>query len=144
MTPEEFANKLKTLGDKIPEIVTIAISAGIDEIDAHISNRIFNTNEDVDGNSFGKYKSEAYKKFRKSLGRDIGQKDLQLFGNLKKSFQKNYPKHQLEFNTLKFAEIAEGQEKQMKKQIFEASIEEKSIALQVIEDVFYEQINLAV
>ena len=69
---------------------------------------------------------------------------MQLFGNLKKSFQKNYPKHQLEFNTLKFAEIAEGQEKQMKKQIFEASTEEKSIALQVIEDVFYEQINLAV
>lgn len=144
MTPDEFANKLKTLGDKIPEIVTIAISAGIDEVDAHISNRVFNANEDINGNPFGKYKSEAYKKFRKSLGRDIGQKDLQLFGNLKKSFQKNYPKHQLEFNTLKFAEIAEGQEKQMKKQIFEASTEEKSIALQVIEDVFYEQINLAV
>lgn len=141
MTPEEFANKLKALGTKLPEIVTIAISAGIDEIDAHISNRIFNANEDVDGNSFGKYKSEAYKKFRKSLGRDIGQKDLQLFGNLKKSFKKNYPKRQLEFNSLKYAEIAEGQEKQTNKKIFEASEEEATKALQVIEEVFIEQIN---
>ena len=57
MTPEEFANKLKTLGDKIPEIVTIAISAGIDEVDAHISNRVFNANEDINGNPFGKYKN---------------------------------------------------------------------------------------
>ncbi|GEM_PF-3240136 len=141
MTPEEFAEKLRALGSKLPEVVDVAISAGINEIDAHISNRIFNQNEDVNGNSFGKYKSEAYKKLRKKLGRNIAQKDLQLLGNLKNSFNKNYKEHQLEFKTVKFAEIAEGQEKQMSKSIFEASVDEKNNALQVIEEVFIEQIN---
>lgn len=140
-TPGEFSRLLKQLGNKVPEILDTAIDAGLYELDAQIQQRIFNENEDINGGSFGRYKSKAYEKYRKKLGRDISKKDLQVFGNLKKSITKNYKENQLEFNAQKYALIADGQEKQMSNRIFEASQKEEEVTLKAINEVWSEEVN---
>lgn len=134
-----LAENFRELSNKIPEVLDGAIDAALDELEAQIKNRIFTKNEDVDGNKFGKYKSEAYKKFRKSIGRDINNKDLQVNLNLRRSIVKDLPNKSIIFNQNRYALIGEGQERQMRKKIFEADEVELKLALEVIEDFLTEK-----
>ncbi len=141
MEASEFANNLRKLGTTAEEIVFISLDAGIDQLDADLTNRVFNDNVDIYGQPFGKYKSEAYKLFRLRLGRQIANKDFQLFGNLKKSINKNYKEKQLEFNSQLQADKGRGQEDQLNALIFEASDEEVTRSVQAIEEEYEKRIT---
>ena len=132
VTPEQLAEKFNKLATQLPEAVEFAIDAGLVELDAQFSNRVWNLNEDVNGNKFGKYKSKSYADYRSSLGRQTTDKDLQLFGDLKRSIAINYEEKALVFTNDESELIADGQERQMNKIIFESSREEKDIVLDVI------------
>lgn len=141
MEATEFADKLNRLGTSMAEIIDISVDAGIDQLDADLTERVFNENADIFGQTFGKYKSEAYKALRLKLGRQIANKDFQLFGNLKKSIFRNYDKKQLEFNSQLQAEKGRGQEDQLNAKIFEASDEEVKRSLAAIEDEYKNRIT---
>lgn len=141
MTPAEYADKLRIAKTSIPEIIDVSLDAGIDQLNADLSQRIFNENTDINGKSFGKYKSAAYKKFRLTSGRQIAEKDFQLFENLKKSIKSNYKDNQLEFNSNAQAEKGRGQEKQLNALIFEASNEEVERSIKAIEEEYYKRVK---
>ncbi len=64
--------------------IRFAIGLALSEGYAHIMERIFNQNKDINGIGFGSY-SEKYKEYRKSLGLQVQKKDLQLSDRLKDS-----------------------------------------------------------
>lgn len=141
MEASEFAERLRKFQTTAEEIIDIALDAGIDQLDADLTNRVFNENVDINGQPFGKYKSESYKAFRLSLGKQIASKDFQVFGNLKKSIRKNYKENQLEFNSTLQADKGRGQEEQLKTQIFEASDEEVTRSIWAIEEEYEQRIK---
>ena len=75
MEIKEFSDRFKSL-DNIVQLANNAMVAGLYEIKAQMLSRIFNENIDINGVSFGTYKSEAYKQYRQSLGRQVSAKDL--------------------------------------------------------------------
>lgn len=134
--PSELSGKFNDLASKLPEAVESAIDAGLVELDAQFSNRVWNQNEDINSKKFGKYKSTAYENYRKSLGRQVTDKDLQLFGGLRRSITIDYSEKALIFTDEKSVLIADGQERQMSNIIFEASKNEVDLVLDVIDSEF--------
>lgn len=141
MTLAQFSDNLSDLEKCLPDIIDMALNAGIDELDSKMTNRIFNGNEDINGKSFGKYKSEAYKELRQSLGKSIVVKDLQFNKDLLISFFKDYANKLIRFNNDLNTNKGRGQEHQMKTRIFEGSESEIEDAFSVMEEVFIEEIN---
>lgn len=76
---------LDRLINAVDEIVDNAAQFHINEAHGLLLNRVFEENKNVNGENFGKYRSEAYKKYREKLGRQVNKVDLQLQGNLLKS-----------------------------------------------------------
>ncbi|MBY9021947.1 MAG: hypothetical protein KGD67_12900, partial [Candidatus Lokiarchaeota archaeon] len=77
---------------------------------------VFNKGKTMSGQSFGSYKTEAWKKKRKEKGRQTTRKDLQMTGEFRDSIKRNPQK---DHATIEFAgsevleKIADGQEKQI-------------------------------
>lgn len=142
MTLADFGNNLNSFADNIKIFANEAINAGIDEAENQIQTRIFNDNLDINGKSFGKYRSKEYKALRLSLGRQIAVKDLQFTGNLfQEGIIKDYDSKQLLFKSELDIEKARTQERQLKTKIFELSEEEVDIVVEVIDEVFIELFN---
>jgi hypothetical protein len=88
--------------------------------------RIFNDRKATDGTSLGKYKSISHIIKRKAAGRQTAEKDLEFYGNLRKSIKIGTSGN---LNVMGFVTdisrlIAEGQEAQLKKEVFKVSDEE--------------------
>ncbi len=91
--------------------------------------RVFNEGKTMSGQSFGRYKTKAWKKKRREAGRQTVYKDLQMKGGFRDSIKRNIKK---DHATIEFAgdpvleKIADGQEKQIGKgPIFKFSKAEK-------------------
>ena len=116
-------SKLQTLlenGSKAKaEIQFIAIK----RIEADMKRRVFNDGKATDGSSLGKYKSRSHIKKRTERGRQTGYKDLDFEGDLRRSLTtgEQGQKAVLGFTTNRQRLIAEGQEKQTGKSIWEPS-----------------------
>ena len=92
MTTEEFELKMKEIAPKIPALAQVSVEIALQELYADMSVRIFEDNLTVNGTSFGGYESEEYAALRASLGRQAGTKDLQVYGNLRRSMRTNKEK----------------------------------------------------
>jgi len=132
ISPEELERRFDEVIARIEEGVDFAIEGALYELEANIVDRIFNQNEDINNSKFGGYKSKAYKAFREKLGRPIVVKNLQVFNNLRSSIEVDLPRKSIVFNAEKYAIIAEGQEKQMDKIIFESSRGEVEFAIDAL------------
>ncbi|MGV6816117.1 MAG: hypothetical protein ACWA44_02470 [Thiotrichales bacterium] len=85
--------------------------------------RVFANSQATDGSSLGQYKSDGHVKKRQDLGRQTARKDLVLFGDLQRSIVTGNQggKAVLGFTTNKQRTIAEGQERQIGKDVFSLS-----------------------
>ncbi len=101
--------------------------------------RIFTTGADKDGNLLGEYKSETYLQRRLRKGKNNLNKNLYFDGNLFKSISvgKSGSKNVLGFTDRDEFEIAEFQEEQTGKVIFQNSDDE----IKIMQDVLKEQTN---
>ena len=152
MTPDEFQRRLTAIAPKVRAIVQASLEQGVNTLYVDMNNRIFNKNQTISGASFGGYESAEYAALRKSIGRDSTNKDLQVYGNLKKSMGVNYKLRAVIVNTnvkvksiptkkgsTRFADpsiVMKGQEGQIVGTpgagIFEASEQEAKQAVEVI------------
>lgn len=93
-----------------------ALVAGLNAGMGIMKRRIFNQSQAVDGTSFGKYKSEPYKKKRAKRGRQIARKDLEVDGTIRRSIEVvtvNNTKAEVRFTNDESAKIAGYQEIQI-------------------------------
>jgi hypothetical protein len=152
MESKEFGAALSQLNQVMPDIINRALFLGAEVASGKVQNRIFSQLEDIDGNSFGSYKSEAYKKYRASLGRQVSEKDLQLFGNAAQrtgligSFKVVDPatcimEDKPDKDGVLPSTKARGQEKQLGKRIFEISEKEIDEVTVIIENEAAKQIE---
>lgn len=77
--------------------------------------RVFDDTKTADGENFGGYRSESYKKKRIRAARQVSQKDLDVTGDFRKAIKLKKSKNNvtLEFANSKAIMIAEGQERQI-------------------------------
>ena len=132
ISPEELERRFDEVIARIEEGVDFAIKGALYELEANIVDRIFNQNEDINGGKFGGYKSKAYKAFREKLGRPVAEKNLQVFNNLRNSIEVDLSRRAIVFNAEIYVKIADGQEKQMNKIIFESSRGEVEFAIDAL------------
>lgn len=59
--------------------------AALDRSRALLVQRVFNNATATDGSIIGNYRSKQHVALRRSLGRQVSQKDLELFGDLRRS-----------------------------------------------------------
>lgn len=104
-----------------------------------IKQRVFNRGEATNGTPLGPYKSVQHKKLRRAKGRQTGYKDLQLDGDLFRSFVTGEidNKAALGFSTNKQRIIAQGQTQQVGKDIFNLSRDE----FELIERTILAEVN---
>jgi len=124
----------KPFDEKFVQDFTIAVAgnssdyeiAALHELQGRMIQRIFNDRKASDGSSLGKYLSESYKKKRKAAGRQTAVKDLEFHGDLRKSIKigTSSGKNVLGFVTDLSRLVAEGQTRQLEKQVFQASDDE--------------------
>ena len=120
--PEKL-EKLATKIEKEPKDWVLYAGKQAEEI---IQDRIFNEGKTTGGQSFGRYKTKAWKKKRRNKGRQTVYKDLQMEGDFRKSIKpvtKSDNRVTIEFvGDSVLTKIADGQEKQIGKgSIFEFS-----------------------
>lgn len=85
MTATEFEKLVTSYESKVFDIIDASMKAAMYQAKQAVGIRIFEDNQNMKGESFGSYKSEAYKKFRKSKGKQTAKVDLQLSGTLARS-----------------------------------------------------------
>ena len=71
---------------KVDQALADAALAAAKVIEAKMKRRIFNEGRAVNG-SIGKYRSRSYRAKRRAAGRQIGKKDLEFHGDLRRSIQ---------------------------------------------------------
>lgn len=133
---------LDVLEKNIGDIVIESIDAGAIKARQLLLERVFEEHETVDGTPFGKYKSKSYRAYRRSVGRQVAEKDLELTGNLLRSIVQR--ENEVIFNDAKSEQKARYQEtspKQINKPIFDLSDEEVRDCIRVIDEVFTKQIE---
>jgi len=116
----------KKLGKKPKDWILLAIK----QAEVIFKNRVFNEGKTTGGSTFGRYKTEAWKKKRSAAGRQTSRKDLQMTGDFRKAIKpvrKTDNRMTLEFTGDEvLLKIADGQERQIGKGvIFEFSEKEK-------------------
>lgn len=113
--------RVKELIAKRNDILYVAVQS----IHSFMQQRIFQDGSDSNNRPLGKY-SPKYAEYRKDLGRQIDNKDLNLFGNLERSFQVGLLNDEsvIGFSNRKAFLIAEGQEGQVSRKIFRPTKEE--------------------
>jgi len=162
VTLAEFNIKLESISAKIPAIVQTSLEGGTERLYAEMANRIFNEHLTSGGASFGTYESEAYAELRKSVGRQGTVKDLEVYGNLRKSMGVNLEKRAVIVDTgikvksiptkkekkVRLADpwlVMQGQQEQIVgKQftgIFDASEKEVNTAMEVVSSIWAELIT---
>ena len=125
------------LVDNIENLVIESLNMGAQQAESLIDERVFNKNLTIDGTSFGKYNSKDYIEYRLSLGLQVAEKDLQLFGNLVKSIITEDNK--VIFSNPTDAKKARQQEtdrNQINKPIFGLNQDETDDCVRVINEVF--------
>lgn len=156
----ELTEILNRLGaDGVEQLANDAIDstlAGLMEADSNINLRIYNKNQDINGQSFGGY-SEAYKEYRESLGLNGARKNLQFTDNMKNTTYINYEEKSMRLSeksdksvgarNKKFkltdvtqAEKARYNEQYLGMRIFEASEQERQESVQTVYDTFTESV----
>lgn len=165
ITPDQLAQIIYAASQKVFEIADRATDAALDasigEGEGTILNRIFNKNQDINGASFGGYSTD-YAEFRRSLGLDASNKNLQFTDNMRKTIFVDYNTKEVKLSdktdkqigarNAKLSQIvqkrktdipqykkARYQEAQLGMQIFEVSKEEDETIKQVFTDVFVEE-----
>lgn len=124
---QSFIGDLKQYKKNVLDVRQNAEIAALTELSSQMQTRIFSKNEGTDGQSFGSYRSEAYKKKRENFKTEKGRsssrqtaiKDLELTGAFRRSIKvgKNNGINVLGFddsenpNKTKSYLIREGQEK---------------------------------
>ena len=171
MEVKDLEAKITSAADVLPVIIDEVINATLaycSEAEGQILFRIFNENLGAKGESFGVYKSEAYKEFRAALGRETSKKDLQLTDQMRLTIYTDYEKKALMLSTaldtktpelrvgyaikngakkvktpkaISHAEKARHQEEQLGFKIFEPSDQERKAAMEFAQDAFLESIN---
>ena len=120
---------LDRLATKIEKSGKDYVLFAVNDAYALFMDRVFTKTKTMSGQSFGRYKTEAWKKKRQKAGRQTGHKDLQMTNAFRESIKRNPQK---DHATIEFAgdpvleKIADGQEKQIGKgAIFKFSKAEK-------------------
>lgn len=118
-----FRNRRRKINQKEEQAKLLAYK----KAEALLKRRIFTNRQATDGSSLGTYKSDQHKKLRRSKGRQIQEKDLFLEGDLFRSIavgRNSRNELVLGFNRDRFKKIAEGQQRQTGKTIFQLSSSE--------------------
>ena len=93
-----------------------ALVAGLNAGMGVMKRRIFNQSLAADGSSLGPYFSEQYARDRKRKGRQVGKKDLEFTGTLRRSIEVvavNNTKAEIRITSAETADIARNQEVQV-------------------------------
>jgi hypothetical protein len=113
--------KVKELLAKRNDILYVAVQS----IHSFMQQRIFQDGNDSQNRPLGKY-SLKYARYREGLGRQTDNKDLNLFGDLERSFAVGQLNEEpvIGFTKRKSFLIADGQEGQVNRKIFRPTKEE--------------------
>ena len=113
--------------------------AGLSELAGLYKRRIHNNGEATDGSKIGNYKSAQYKAFRVLQNRQVSYKDLELYGDLRRSEQIGVSNGRNVFGFTRDLSrlIAEGQQEQTGKIIFGVSDKEQQAA----DDAYIRELN---
>ena len=109
-------DSLERVSNKIAKVPKDWVLFAVNEAYGIFMDRVFNKGKTTSGQSFGRYKTKAWKKKRREAGRQTTRKDLQMTGDFKNAIKKNPQK---DHATIEFAgdpvleKIADGQEKQI-------------------------------
>lgn len=119
MTPEQFRQYMRRLLAAIKEARGVAELTGIKTLEGLMKRRIFNQGLASDATPLGNY-SRAYSQKRRLAGRQIGYKDLEFTGALRRSLVTGTSKGAavLGFINDRGRIIAEGQEQQVGRAIW--------------------------
>ena len=120
LTPQQFSAKLQKLKKALSEIRARSEVVGILQLNADMQKRIFNQGLASDGKPMGPYLSAGHKKRRSNMQRQIGYKDLELTGALRRSLVVGESKGHsaLGFTVDRSRIIAIGQEQQIGRPIW--------------------------
>lgn len=84
ITPEQLQKMIGDLKKAFSEMKGYAEAAGIKTLEGDIKRRVFNKGQGTD-KPLGPYKSKAYKKIRTDRGNQVGYKDLEFTGDMRKT-----------------------------------------------------------
>ena len=133
------------IGAEIDLAVALGLQAAAIEANFFISTRVFIEHKTTDGTPFGKYRSEAYLKYKRTIKSDASTKDLQLTGSLLRSVKQS--ENEVFFDNDFSAKVAKGQEEgsktksgkfvaQIGKPIFDLSQDEITDCIIECDEVF--------
>lgn len=110
---QSFIGSLKQYKKNVLEVREKAEIAALSDLSASIQYRVFSKNQGTDLQSFGSYRSDAYKSKRAAKGRQTNIKDLEFDGTLRRNIVigKNQGRNVLGFDSERSIIIREGQEK---------------------------------
>jgi hypothetical protein len=133
--------------DKIIADITDTILGGVNDYEiAALSSlqglflqRIHNDRQTTSGSSLGQYRSAQHKKKRVEAGRQVGEKDLEFYGNLRRSVKigTSGGKNVMGFDNDMSRLIAEGQEGQIKEDVYTPSNSE----LNEMTDAYFRELD---
>ncbi len=133
--------------DKIIADITTTILDGVSDYEiAALSSlqglflqRIHNDRKTTSGMSLGQYRSIQYKKKRVDAGRQVDEKDLELYGNLRRSVKIGMSggNNVMGFDNDMSRLIASGQENQIKEEVYTPSDSE----LQEMNDAYFRELD---
>ena len=109
-------DSLERVSKKIVTVPKDWVLFAVNEAYGIFMDRVFNEGKTTSGQSFGRYKTKAWKKKRREAGRQTVYKDLQMTNAFRDSIKRNLQK---DHATIEFAgsdvleKIADGQEKQI-------------------------------
>ena len=109
-------DSLERVSKKIVTVPKDWVLYAVNEAYGIFMDRVFNEGKTTSGQSFGRYKTKAWKKKRREAGRQTVYKDLQMTNAFRDSIKRNLQK---DHATIEFAgnevlqKIADGQEKQI-------------------------------
>ena len=142
---EDYAKFVEALGKGIALLTEASTEIAAVQLQNQMRVRIHEVGADANGEVLkqGRGYSEAYKKYRAGLERQVQKIDLDLFGNLKRSptVVKTTQGQNIIFNAQEQTDKARELEKRFNQQIFFPSDQEAEIALDTIEEQFNELIN---
>lgn len=134
LKPRAAARLIKKISDLYSKSQDDIEIPALKTLEGQYKQRIFNKGATSSGGKIGSYKSTGHIKKRKKAGRQVGYKDLEFEGDLRRNIQvgKSQRKNVLGFVNTKSRLIADGQESQTNKVIFEPSQEESK---KVVKDI---------
>ncbi len=128
------------IGLEIDNAVALGLEAAAIQAKSFLEVRVFAENKTTSGMPFGTYNSESYKAYRKSLGKQVVKKDLQLTGDLKNSIKQN--ENMVLFGDDESAEKAQEQERQLGI-IFDLNEDEITDCIIVCDKIFTKDLLIA-